>query len=82
MKVPAQFSRALLAKATLAVVALCGMLTFAGAPVAEAYPWRDSNHRTAYTSMRYHEAVVHFGPHSPSARHWAFERHEAIVKCR
>jgi hypothetical protein len=82
MKVPARFFRSLPAKATLAAVALGGILTLASAPAAQAYPWRDCNHRIAYTSMRYHEAVARFGPYSPAARHWAFERREAIVNCR
>jgi hypothetical protein len=82
MKVPARLFRSLLGKATLAAVALGGFLSFAGAPAAQASPWQDCNRRVAYTNMRYHEAVEHFGRYSPAARHWAFERHEAIVRCR
>jgi hypothetical protein len=82
MKAPALLLRSLLGKAALATVALGGFLCFAVAPAAEASPWQDCNRRVAYTNMRYHEAVEHFGRYSPAARHWAFERHEAIVRCR
>jgi hypothetical protein len=82
MKVPTLLFRSILSKVTLAAVALGGFLTFAGAPAAQAYSWQDCNRRIAYTNMRYHEAVAHFGPYSPAARHWAFERHEAVVRCR
>jgi hypothetical protein len=82
MKVPTLLFRPLLGKATLAAVALGGFLTFAGAPAAQADPWRDCNRRVAYTSMRYHQAVERFGPYSPAARHWAFERQETVARCR
>jgi hypothetical protein len=82
MKVPTLLFRSLLGKAILAAVALGGFLSFAGAPAAEASRWQDCNRRIAYTNMRYQEAVEHFGRYSPAARHWAFERHEAIVRCR
>jgi hypothetical protein len=82
MKVPTRLFRSLLGKATLAAVALGGFLTFAGAPAAQANPWRDCNRRVAYTNLRYHEAVERFGPYSPAAHHWAVERHEAIARCR
>jgi hypothetical protein len=82
MKLPALFFRSFLGKATIAAVALGGFLCFAVAPAAQADTWRDCNRRVAYTSMRYREAVNHFGPYSPAARHWAFERHEAVARCR
>ncbi len=82
MKVPALLFRSLLGKATLAAVALGGFLCFAVTPAAHATPWQDCNRRIAYTNMRYHEAAGQFGRYSPAARHWAFERHEAVVRCR
>ena len=85
MKVPALLFRSILGKAALASLALGGFLLFAGAPAAKANAWDDCNRRVAYTNMRYQAAVEHFGPYSPEARHWAFERHEAyerLGRCR
>jgi hypothetical protein len=83
MKLQALSLRSILSKAALASLALGGFLFFAGAPAAKAAnPWEDCNRRIAYTNMRYHEAVNRFGPYSSAARHWAFERHEALAHCR
>ncbi|HTQ97294.1 MAG TPA: hypothetical protein VMH89_10845 [Candidatus Acidoferrum sp.] len=85
MKLQALLSRSFLSKTALASLALGGFLFFAGAPAAKANPWQDCNRRVAFTNMRYHEAVERFGPYSPAARHWAFERQEAyanLARCR
>jgi hypothetical protein len=82
MNIPALFFRSLFAKVTLAAVALGGFLVFAGAPAVQAESSRDCNRRVAYTDMRYHQAVEHFGPYSHAARHWARERREALARCR
>jgi hypothetical protein len=82
MKLHALSVRSILSKTALASLALGGFLFFAGAPAAKANPWDDCNRRAAYTNMRYHEAVNRFGPYSPAARHWAFERREAFLHCR
>jgi hypothetical protein len=85
MKLPALLFRSILGKTTLAALAFGGFLFFAGAPAAKANPWNDCNRRVALTNLRYREAVDHFGPYSPAARHWAFERHEAyerLAHCR
>jgi hypothetical protein len=63
---------------TLAALALAGLL-FATAPAAKA---DTCDRRINYTQMRYREAVHRFGPASPAARHWRYERHEAFVHCR
>ncbi len=85
MKVPALLFRSIFTKTTLAALALGGFLFIAGAPAAKADTWRDCNRRVAFTNFRYHAAVEHFGPYSPAARHWAFERHvayEHLARCR
>lgn len=83
MKLHTLSFRSILSKAALASLALGGFLFFAGAPAAKAAnPWDDCNRRVAYTNMRYHEAVNRFGAYSPAARHWAFERREALAHCR
>jgi hypothetical protein len=82
MKLHALSFRSILSKAALASLTLGGFLFFAGAPAAKANPWDDCNRRVAYTNMRYDQAVHRFGPYSPEARHWAFERHEAYVALR
>jgi hypothetical protein len=82
MTLPLLFFRSLLGKATLTAVALGGWLSLAVVPAAQADPSRDCNRRIAYTTARYREAVDHFGPYSPAARHWAFERRDAIARCR
>ena len=85
MKLSASLSRSILGKTTLAALALASFLFFAGAPAAKADSWNDCNRRVAYTTYRYREAVEHFGPYSPAARHWAHERREAyehLVSCR
>jgi hypothetical protein len=85
MKLSAVQFRSVLRKTTLAALALGGFLLFAGAPAAKANASDDCNRRIAYTNLRYQEAVEHFGPYSPAARHWAFERHEAyerLARCR
>jgi hypothetical protein len=79
MKLQALSFRSILGKAALASLALGGFLFFGGAPAAKANPWDDCNRRVAYTNMRYHEAINRFGPYSPAARHWAYERHVAYV---
>lgn len=85
MKRSASLFRSILGKSTLAALALGSFLFFAGAPAAKADSWNDCNRRVAYTTYRYREAVENFGPHSPAARHWAHERHEAyehLARCR
>lgn len=82
MKVPGLLFLSLIGKVILAAVALGGLLSFVGAPAVQASSWQDCNRRVAYTNKRYQEAVERFGRRSPAAHHWAFERHEAIVRCR
>ena len=79
MKIPAV--RSMLGNTAFAALALGGFLFFAGAPAAKAAnDWDDCNRRVTYTDFRYREAVEHFGPYSPAARHWAHERHEAYER--
>jgi hypothetical protein len=82
MKLPALSFRSLLPKAALAALTLGGFLFFAGAPAAKANSWDDCNRRLSYANLRYHQAVERYGPYSPAARHWAFERREAYEHCR
>jgi hypothetical protein len=83
MKLPALLFRSMVAKTVVAALALAGFLFSAGAPAAKAaHPWDDCNRRVSYANTRYHRAVERFGPYSPAARHWAFERHEAYAQCR
>jgi len=85
MKLPALLFRSILGKTAFAALALGGLLLFAGAPAAKANAWDDCNRRVAYTDVRYREAVEHFGPYSPAARHWAYERrvaYERAQRCR
>jgi len=65
---------------TALVSAALGLLLAAGAPAARANDWDDSNHRIAYTQMRYNEACQRYGPYSSQARHWAHERTEAYER--
>jgi hypothetical protein len=81
MKLSALHLSSVLGKATLAALALGGIL-FAGAPAAKASSFPDCNRRVNYTEMRYRGAVERFGFHSREARYWAHERHEAYVHCR
>jgi hypothetical protein len=85
MKLPISLCRSSFSKTVFATLALGGLLFFVGTPAAKADPWNACNRRVAYSNMRYHEAIEHFGPYSPAARHWAFERHEAyehLARCR
>jgi len=83
MKLPAMLFRSTLGKTMIAALALAGFLFSAAAPAAKAAnSWDDCNRRVSYTNMRYRQAVEHFGPYSPAARHWAFERREAYAHCR
>lgn len=85
VKLPALLFRSILSKTAFAALTLGGFLFFACAPAAKASDWDDCNRRAAYTDMRYHEALEHFGPFSPAARHWAHERREAyehLARCR
>jgi hypothetical protein len=82
MKLPTLSLRSLLPNAALAALALGGLLFFAGAPRASANPSDDCHRRLAYANLRYDQAVRRYGPYSPAARHWAFERHEAYQHCR
>ncbi len=85
MKLAISLCRSIFSKTVFATLALGGLLFFVVAPAAKGDPWNDCNRRVAYSNMRYHEAVEHFGPYSPAARHWAFERREAyehLARCR
>jgi hypothetical protein len=83
MKLPALLFPSTLGKTMIGALALAGFLFSAGSPAAKAAnPWGECNRRVSYTNMRYQQAVERFGPYSPAARHWAFERHEAYVHCR
>jgi hypothetical protein len=82
MKLPTLPFPSLLPKAALAALALGGLLFFAGAPAASANPRDDCHRRLAYANLRYNQAVERYGPYSPRARHWAFERREAYERCR
>jgi hypothetical protein len=80
MKVPALQFRSMLRKTAFALLALGSFLFFAGAAAAKANGSEDCNRRVAYTDLRYREAVEHFGPYSPAARHWAQQRREAYER--
>ena len=80
MHLPALPFRSILGKSAFAALALGGFLFLTGAPAAKADGWDDCNRRVSYTDWRYHDAVSHFGPYSPAARHWAHERHEAYER--
>lgn len=77
MSMQANTLRTLFSRTILATAALGGFLLFAAAPGAKAEDRDDCNRRVNYTDWRYHEAVEHFGRHSPEARYWSHERHEA-----
>ena len=83
MKLPALLFRSTLGKTMIAALALGGFLFFAGAPAAK----QPILGTTAIAACRIRtcdttQAVERFGPYSPAARHWAFERHEAYDHCR
>jgi len=81
MNLQALFSNSRFRKGAFATAVLGGFLLFAGAPGVKANAWEDCNRRTAYTDMRYRQAVAHHGPYSRQARHWAHERREAAERC-
>jgi len=74
-------SARLLGRATLATVALGGLLLFAGAPSAKANDWEGCDRRVDRAEWKLHEAIEHHGYYSRQADHWRHELREERERC-
>lgn len=60
---------------------LAGVLLFTGVPRAHAESVERCQRRIGHVEHRLHEAIEHYGRHSPQADHERHELHEARERC-